>query len=113
MVLELRSIKFLEPCKPRISHNHFLFWDSFQLSHQMWYVKLCHYLLEDQRFPRCLIEALRSPVTTLNTLEGVSVRFSSVDVQMLCELLGNCKALRAPVLLENWIGVPETKELKC
>lgn len=108
VVQELRSIKSLELCEPHISQNHFLYRASLRLSRNMWYVKPCRYRLEDS--PRCLIEALHSPVTMLDTLEGVSVRFSSVGVQMLCELLGNCRVLCAPVFLKNWIDVP--KELR-
>ncbi|KAH7981491.1 hypothetical protein HPB49_024691 [Dermacentor silvarum] len=111
MVLELRSVKFLELCEPRISQNHFLFRGDFRLSRHMWYVKLCHYLLEDYS-NKCLIEAPHSPVTTLDTLESVSVRFSIVGVQMLGEIFGNCEPLRVPVLLENWIDVPATEELR-
>ncbi|KAH7979849.1 hypothetical protein HPB49_011582 [Dermacentor silvarum] len=111
MVLELRSVKFLELCEPRISQNHFLFRGGLRVSRHMWYVKLCHYLLEDYS-NKCLIEAPHSPVTTLDTLESVSVRFSSVGVQVLREIPGNCEALRAPVLLENCIDVPATEELR-
>ncbi|KAH7980658.1 hypothetical protein HPB49_018020 [Dermacentor silvarum] len=109
VVQELRSIKSLELCEPHISQNHFLYWDGLRLSRNMCYVKPCRYLLEDYS-PRCLIEALHSPVTTVDTLEGVSVRFSSVGVQMLCELLGNCRVLCAPIFLKNWIDMP--KELR-
>ncbi|XP_070394723.1 uncharacterized protein [Dermacentor albipictus] len=110
LLMEHRCIEFVELCESRISQNHFLFRDGLRLSRNLRHVKLCYYLLDDYP-PRDLMDALRSTVATLDTLEIVSVRFSSVGVHMLCELIASCEALRALVFLENWIDVPEIEAL--
>ncbi|KAH7979475.1 hypothetical protein HPB49_009535 [Dermacentor silvarum] len=59
------------------------------------------------------MDALRSTVTTLDTLEIVSVPFSSVGVSMLCELLHRCDAMRALVFRENWIETGHASTGRC
>lgn len=110
LLMEHRCIEFVELCESRISHNHFLFRDGLRLSRNLRHVKLCYYLLDDYP-PRDLMDALRSSVATLDTLEIVSVRLSGVGVHMLCELLASCEALRTLVFLESWIDVPEIETL--
>ncbi|KAH6928976.1 hypothetical protein HPB50_022353 [Hyalomma asiaticum] len=110
LLMEHRCIEYVELCESRISQKHFLFRDGLRLSRNLRHVKLCYYLLDDYP-PRDLIEALHSKVTMLDTLEIVSVRLSSVGVEMLCELLVSCQTLRTFVFLENWIVVPEAEAL--
>ncbi|KAH7977706.1 hypothetical protein HPB49_003201 [Dermacentor silvarum] len=86
-----------------------MFRDGLQLSGNLRHVTLCYHLLE---YPlRDLMNALLSKVTTLDTLEIVSVRFSSVGVSMLGDLRDSCDAMRTLVFLENWIDVPEAQAL--
>ncbi|XP_049518817.1 uncharacterized protein LOC125943509 [Dermacentor silvarum] len=86
-----------------------LFGGDLQLSGNLRHARLCHYLLH---YPtRDLMNALRSTVTTLDTLESVSVRFSSVGVSMLCNLLDRCDAMGTLIFRENWIDVPEAQAL--
>ncbi|KAL1436587.1 hypothetical protein MTO96_049490 [Rhipicephalus appendiculatus] len=84
--------------------------NGLRLSRNLRHVKLCYYLLDDHPL-RDLIDALSSNVSTLDTVEIVSVRFSGLGIRMLCELLVSCQALRTLVFLENWIDALEAEAL--
>lgn len=88
-----------------VQQNLFLIRDGFWLSRNLGHVKLCNYLLNVYP-PRDLMDALRSTVAALDTLEIVSVHFPSVGVPMQCKLLGWCEAATACVsTLRIWSTV--------
>ncbi|XP_065292897.1 uncharacterized protein [Dermacentor albipictus] len=97
-------IKFVEPSESHVTHNHFLLLRDFWLSRNLGNVKLSSYRSDDY-LPRGLFDGLRSAVTTLDTLELMSMRF--FGLQMLCEMLGRRRSsdlLReyAAYLLGRW-----------
>ncbi|XP_054919875.1 uncharacterized protein [Dermacentor andersoni] len=101
---EHRSIEFLELLESRMSPKQFQLLDGAELSEHLRHARLCYHLLG---YPtRDLMDSLRSTVTTLDTLEIVSVGFSSVGVSKLYELLDTCDAMHTLVLLVNCIDVP-------
>lgn len=83
-VLEHRFIDSVELFKLRISQTHFLFWDGVRQKRN----------LQDYYPPKDLTVALRSIVTTFNTVEILSVRSLVVGVQINGELFGRCEAFR-------------------
>ncbi|KAH7977695.1 hypothetical protein HPB49_003190 [Dermacentor silvarum] len=102
-------IECVELCKSRSSQEEFLLRDVLSVYRNLRHARLCYQLLD---YPtRDLMDALRSTVTTLDTLEIVSVRFSSVGVSMLSELLDRFDAMGTLVFLDNWIDVPEAEAL--
>ncbi|KAH7980138.1 hypothetical protein HPB49_013283 [Dermacentor silvarum] len=79
------------------------------VSRNLKYSRLCYHLLD---YPtRDMMNTHLSTVATLDTLEIVSVRFSSVGVSMLCELLDRCDPMATLVFRKNWIDVPEAQAL--
>ncbi|XP_065303734.1 uncharacterized protein [Dermacentor albipictus] len=77
-LVEHRSTEFLELCESRMPPKQFLLRDGLVLSDNLRHARLCYHLpVYPSRDP---MDALRSTVTTLDTLEIVSVRFSSVGV---------------------------------
>ncbi|XP_065292895.1 uncharacterized protein [Dermacentor albipictus] len=85
LFLKHSCIKFVEPSESHVTHNHFLLLRDFWLSRNLGNVKLGSYRSDDY-LPRGLVDTLRSVVTTLDTLELMSLRFFGLE--MLCEMLG-------------------------
>lgn len=110
LLMEHRCIESVELCESRITRNRFLFRDGLRLSHNLRHVKLCYYLLDDYPL-RDLISVLHSNVSTLDTLEVVSVCFSDIGVRMLRELLVKCQALRTFIFLNNQVNALEIEAL--
>ncbi|KAH7959868.1 hypothetical protein HPB49_014482 [Dermacentor silvarum] len=75
-------IESVELCKFRTSQEQFLLRDVLNVSRNLRHGRLCYHLLD--YLTRDLMDVLLSTVTTLDTLEIVIVRFSSVGVSMLC-----------------------------
>lgn len=105
-----RCVESMELCQSRIRRKHFLFSDGLRLSRGLRRVKLCDYSVED-RWPRHLIAALTSTIATLDTLEIVSVRFSTASVSILCDFLVRSEVLSTLVFLENWLDPPKAEAL--
>ncbi|KAH7977704.1 hypothetical protein HPB49_003199 [Dermacentor silvarum] len=101
------SIEFAELTESRMSPKQLR--GGTVLSDHLRHVRLCYHLLQCPT--RHLMDALSSTVTTLDTLEIVSVRFSSVGVSMLCDLHERYDAMGTLVFRENWIDVPEAQAL--
>ncbi|KAH7977712.1 hypothetical protein HPB49_003207 [Dermacentor silvarum] len=99
--MQHRSTKFVELRESRRRPKQF--WEGLSVSRNLRHARLCNHLLDYT--PRDLMDAHSSTVTTLDTLEIVSVRFSSVGVRLLCELRDRCEAMSKVVFLENWIDV--------
>ncbi|KAH7985116.1 hypothetical protein HPB49_026589 [Dermacentor silvarum] len=68
LLMKHHCIQFVVLREPRISHNHFRFRGRRRRSRHLGHVKLRHYLLDDRQ-RRDFIDALRSTLTTLDTLE--------------------------------------------
>ncbi|KAH7981127.1 hypothetical protein HPB49_021808 [Dermacentor silvarum] len=83
------------------------FRSGLELSGNLRHVTLGYHLLGYP--PRDLRDELRSTGTALDTLEIMSVRFSSVGLSMLGELLDRCNAMGTVDFLENCIDVREAQ----
>ncbi|KAH7977711.1 hypothetical protein HPB49_003206 [Dermacentor silvarum] len=95
--MQQRSTEFAELRESRRRPNQF--WDGLSVSRNLRHARLCYHMLDYA--PRDLMDAHSSTVTTLDTLEIVSVRFSSVGLSLLCELRDRCEAMSKAVFLEN------------
>ncbi|KAH7977693.1 hypothetical protein HPB49_003188 [Dermacentor silvarum] len=96
-LMEHHSIEFVELNESRMSPKQLR--GGTELGGHLRHARLCYRLLD---YPtKDLMDALRSTVTMLDTLEIVSVCFSSVGVSMLYNLLDRCDAMGTLVFLEN------------
>ncbi|XP_075534541.1 uncharacterized protein LOC142568512 [Dermacentor variabilis] len=106
-LMQHHSIEYLELLESRMSPKQFHLRDGLELSEHLRYARPCCRLLD------CLtidpMEAVRSTVTTLDTLEILSVLFSSMGVSMPCEVLDRCDVMRKLVFLEHWTDVPDAQ----
>ncbi|XP_075535695.1 uncharacterized protein LOC142571318 [Dermacentor variabilis] len=103
------SIEFLELLESRMSPKQPQLRDGLQLSEHLRHARLYYHLLDDPT--REPTDALHSIVTTLDPLEIMSVRCSSVGVSMSCELLDRCDVMLTHVFFEKWTDVPDTQAL--
>ncbi|XP_070385323.1 uncharacterized protein [Dermacentor albipictus] len=110
LLMDCRSINFVELCEWHMSPNQFLFQNEFQLSRKLRHAKLCHHLLDD--YPaRNLTDSLRYSVAALNMLETGSVRFSSVGFHEASEMPDRFPAMRVLVFLHNRSDVSDGEAL--
>ncbi|XP_070388394.1 uncharacterized protein [Dermacentor albipictus] len=105
------STEFLELLESRMSPKQSQLRDGLELSEHLRHARLCCHLLDDPTTEQ--VDTLHSIVTTLDPLDIVSVRFSSVGVSMSCELLDKCDVMLTHVFFEKWTDVPDTQALMC
>ncbi|XP_050052615.1 uncharacterized protein [Dermacentor andersoni] len=108
-LMKHRSIEFLEMLESRMSPKQFQLREGLELNKHLRHARLCYRLLDDPT--REPMDTLHPIVATLDPLEMVSVRFSSVGVSMSCELLDRCDVMLTHVFFEKWTDVPDTQAL--
>ncbi|XP_075534525.1 uncharacterized protein LOC142568499 [Dermacentor variabilis] len=87
-LMQHRSTVFLQLLESRMSPKQFQLRDGVELSKHLRYARRCYHPLD---YPtRDPMDALRSTLATLDLLEILSVRFSSVGGSKPCELLDCC-----------------------
>ncbi|XP_075534544.1 uncharacterized protein LOC142568517 [Dermacentor variabilis] len=108
-LMQHRSTEFLQLLVSRMSPKQFQLRDGVELSKHLRHARPCCRMLD---YPtRDPMDALRCTLTTLDPLENLSVRFSSVGVNKPCELLDSCEIMRTLVFLEHWTDVPVVQAL--
>ncbi|XP_077536815.1 uncharacterized protein LOC144149153 [Haemaphysalis longicornis] len=105
-----RCFESVEICQSRMPQKHSLLCDGLRLSHGLRHGKFGYYGLDDTS-PKDILAAFTSTLTTLDTLEIVSVRFSDVSMGMLCDFLGACQVLSTLVFRENCLCRPKAEAL--
>ncbi|XP_075534554.1 uncharacterized protein LOC142568530 [Dermacentor variabilis] len=108
-LMQHRSTVFLQLLESRMSPKQFQLRDGVELSKHLRYARPCCRMLD---YPtRDPMDALPSTLTSLDPLENLSVRFSSVGVSKPCEVVDSCDIMRTLVVFERWTDVSDAQAL--